>query len=226
MAIALSAMACGGVSSSASDSSFRSGADDAGADDDGADDPGADRDADTGDAESNDAPDSNVANEDPLVGQLCPGACAAAVEWDDRVQLAACLEQCAKEVTGDGYLIPEVAIQFFAFINADTNEDGQRCWRIKTFGDWQQSPWLPGGVEIEMEGPAANEICVERYGFCHDRDNVENVCWRIYYRYNHPLREKIRECLMAPCSPTWRFCIDDLQPEGQPWLAIPAWPVP
>lgn len=169
------------------------------------------------DASAEDAP----VMPDPLVDKLCPGACAAAAECDERVEVTDCLEQCAKEIVGEGYLIPEVATQLFEFINEDVNDDNLRCQRMRYWGYWMLDPWSGDGVEITMDDPAAIEPCVERYSFCMGQQNVENNCWAIYYRYNHPYRASILECLQAPCSATWSECVYNQVPKGQPWLAIP-----
>lgn len=164
--------------------------------------------------------DSSDAASDPLVEELCPGACAAAIECDERVEQAACLEQCAKEIAGDGYLIPEVALPLFEFINEDENEDELRCQRMLLFSYWKVDP-LKDGVEIEVQDPAALKACVERYDVCWTGKNSNALCWFEYYRYNHAYRAPILECVQAPCSMTWMDCINEHQPKGQPWLAIP-----
>lgn len=170
------------------------------------------------DAGTEDAPVTPEPN--PLIDKLCPGACAAAAECHEAVGVAACLEQCAKEITGEGYLIPEVAVQLFEFINEDKSEDELKCSRMKEFTYWRLRPWEEG-AEIEMKDPAALEPCIERMDLCLSPGENEAGCWLRYYRYNHPYRAPILECLEAPCSPTWRDCIREHQPQGQPWLTIP-----
>lgn len=158
---------------------------------------------------------------DLLVEKLCPGACDAAKECDAEIELNDCLEQCAKEIAGEGYLIPEVAIPFFGFVNEDDNLDGQRCDRMKRFDYWKWSSSQGEGLGFEVLEPATLESCVKPYSFCMGSDNVEAGCWFDYYRYNSAYRSPILECLQAPCSMTWRSCICERQVGGQPWLAIP-----
>lgn len=171
------------------------------------------------DAGADDAPVTPEPN--PLIGELCPGACAAAKECDDSVEQAACLEQCAKEIEGDGYLIPEVAVPLFEFINGDENEDELRCRRMGLFTYWSLDRWQGGGAEIEIQDRTALEPCIERMDLCWSPGQNEAGCWLRYYRYNHPYRAPILECLHASCSPTWMDCISEHQPKGQPWLTIP-----
>lgn len=171
------------------------------------------------DAGADDAPMTPEPN--PLIDKLCPGACAAAAECDERVETAACLEQCAKEVEGDGYLIPEVVVQLFEFINADKNEDGLRCQRMAEFTYWSLRPWEVEGAEIEVKAPSVLAYCIERMDLCWSPGGNEAGCWLRYYRYNDRYRAPILECLQAPCSSTWIDCVWNHEPKGQPWLTIP-----
>ncbi len=152
---------------------------------------------------------------------LCSEACARAVDCKG-ADVAACEAQCVKELTGEGYLIPELANDFF--LGLRDIEPGKECgYKFGIYWDkWAPSAEPKGKYDTLLEQNVLME-CFDAFRKCNGEvtpaDNKYD-CIVQYYRYNKDRREKIKPCFAEKC-PNKEYCAEPYQLLDQPWLDLP-----
>lgn len=152
---------------------------------------------------------------------LCEGACnriaACTGEITYTVDLPACTAQCVKEVTGEGSLIQEIAVQFYVGMKdsaegCDYPRDGLSPYWNSFYSEPEQIKKLKEYNEIILP-------CVEMLWDCYygEKDSYEPGCFRHYYRYNTERRQSIKECFAKPC-PDRNYCTGEQSPKSQIWI--------
>jgi hypothetical protein len=169
-----------------------------------------------------DGGDSGV---DQVVAELCPGACAALLRCEGTVDVPACESQCAKEVTGSGYLIEHLARRVFTEIR--DAEAGTECMYIQSlqpWGDWLEHKHDPDKYPLPIDNSDADvlESCVQVMFACEADESArwETHCFTNYYRYNRALRDDITKCFGSDyaCMDK-QLCISQKQIPQAPWIA-------
>jgi hypothetical protein len=161
---------------------------------------------------------------DPLVQELCPAACLTVQSCaPSTLELPACEAQCAMELGGTGYLIPEIARKYFQVLH-DQQADPE-CYYTAMFM-WEMNPADPGAYDAPVDDLVTFNECVSMGQACigGPLGYTEHGCFFSYYRYNVAYREAIRQCWdLCPSLPS--DCVCAKQPSaGKPWVTLPAPP--
>ncbi len=166
-----------------------------------------------------DAPGDAVA-----LNPLCVAACATVRTCYAQLEESACQHRCSVELTGTGYLIPEIATQYFQLL-AEAGSDPDCA--LTHFSHWRPDELNPDGFELVVEDQATLQECFDAMDFCVGSSSAatRDACFMLYYRYNTPYREKIRACFpyegyFEACMQQ-EECICQNQFEDQPWIAMP-----
>ena len=157
---------------------------------------------------------------DPLVAELCPAACATVKSCaGDAIDAGACEAQCAVELSGQGYLVREIAIDYFQSLrDAQTDPDCQAThWAA-----WRLDPARPDLYHLHVDDPAALDECVQAVDRCFDDvvQSFQETCFLIFYRYNLAHRDEVRACFAVPCA-QWSDCTCTATIAGEPWVTLP-----
>lgn len=154
---------------------------------------------------------------------LCPQACAALLACNDAFDAPACEAQCTKELTGTGFLIPEMANDYFSFIR-DAPSSTYQCSFLNTDFLWTKT-WSAGIATLaKYDSLKEQELiaqCTAVQVKC-DGETQQIVhkshCVLYYYIYNTPTRDEIKNCLAGKCIDL-QYCIGNNQLSTRPWLA-------
>jgi hypothetical protein len=158
-----------------------------------------------------------------LAAEVCPGACATAKTCMlDRLELAACEAQCALELAGSGYLVQEIAVQYFQSL-LDAGQDTDCEWT--RFGKWMLDPTNLPAYELTLAEPAVLSECVDVTYPCWGPpiEYHEEGCFMNLYRHNEARRNEVRTCFAVSCMELSE-CMCLKQPPGHPWIAVGADP--
>ncbi|MCU0654195.1 MAG: hypothetical protein MUF64_02540 [Polyangiaceae bacterium] len=153
---------------------------------------------------------------------LCQQACATVQTCDPKADTAACQAQCIKEVTGDGYLWPEVAVKYFEdFRDAKTDTDCRYTAFGKSWERWSPDTPPPDKFDKLLDQPTLLE-CMKYTEKCYAANfdiQRQYYCFNNQYAFNKDSRQKVRDCMLldAPCA-TRSSCITASLPQGEPWL--------
>lgn len=148
----------------------------------------------------------------------CVAACDVVRTCDTTLDVAACRTQCAKELGGQGYLIPEIANDVYQQLI--TAGDDPKCYYSKSDYGWllweKDSAFLDALAEQDLMAQ-----CVTASARCDGGNpNDRPGCLMSFYRYNSDRRAQIETCFDLPCSMTEpRSCFVSKQVGGHPWIA-------
>lgn len=154
---------------------------------------------------------------------VCPQACARLKTCNAEVDVEACSAQCQKEILGEGYLIPEMANDYFTLVR-DISEENV-CGFLVNETHWLDK-WKPfAKPENKFETLKEQDVfqpCVEAMTKCDGETPVpthESFCLFSFYKYNVSRREEIKPCFASKCLDL-NYCISQHQTGlWQPWLA-------
>jgi hypothetical protein len=160
-----------------------------------------------------------------LAAEICPKACATAKSCMQArlADVSACETQCAAEISGAGYLIPEIAVQFFEALH-DHDADPDCTWTL--FGAWRLDPLHPESFHLDLDEPALITECADSLHACYELPvpETQEACFLEYYRYNAVTRASIHDCWTEPCftqdGNVRADCLCAKQAIGQPWIAV------
>lgn len=162
-----------------------------------------------------------------LAPELCPAACATVKTCDSSLEQGACEAQCAKELAGTGYLIQEVAVEYFQLLH--DNPSDPQCY-YTNFGPWRVNVLHPEAFTIHVNELAVLNECVDVEVPCVNlpRQTLESGCFLGFYRFTEQQRSKVRACFThtvsaATCS-AMSDCFCNTTIPGSPWVTLP--PVP
>lgn len=141
------------------------------------------------------------------LAKLCADSCGLLKDCPNADMLG-CETQCLKEVTGTGYLIPEIALDFFKTLgeppqNIDPEyKEGRRCyWGESYWIKWSPASAPKGKYTTLQEQDVLNE-CANKFLQCDgetSKADHQASCLTDYYRYNVDRREKIKPCFALTC---------------------------
>jgi hypothetical protein len=142
------------------------------------------------------------------------------------VDPAACEKQCLLEVTGQGYLIPEIAIDFFTTLGGDpaavdpSYKDVHRCYWFSNYSSKWGASFPPKNKYATLKDQGVLKECVENRFKCNGESSKEThsyFCIIEYYKYNQWKREEIKPCYAMGC---WEMkgCVDGRQIPDHPWF--------
>ncbi len=158
------------------------------------------------------------------IDPVCVAACATVRTCYAELDEPACQRQCSIERTGGGYLIPEIATQYFQIL-ADAGSDPD-CAQTY-FGHWRLDVLNPSGYELVVDDQATLQECFDATVKCTGSGTEATLasCFMTYYRYNTPYREKIRACFpyqgsIEACVQQ-EECICGNQFQDHAWIAMP-----
>jgi hypothetical protein len=159
----------------------------------------------------------------PDIQAVCPGACETVRACEPTVDIAACETQCAKELSGDGYLIPYVALPVFKEIR-DTSD--YPCPMVYNTHAFQK---VAGEIPTDL---ALMDRCRNEMVRFSSEEPVAytELCFYGFYRYNTWLRDEILPCFSPSVEgKDLKGCMLDKGPTDNLWIAgapyPPAWPL-
>ena len=156
---------------------------------------------------------------DPNVERVCPGACETVRTCVAETDVNACEAQCAKELTGTGYLIPYLALPFFESLR-DTKPQ-YACVHLDGNDTWEKMHWEVTKDKDQFEECRAAMI---RYYGGDDNEGFSHYCYEGFYILNQPIRDTIRPCFATsvPANEI-RTCVESHDPRQRgappPWIA-------
>lgn len=152
---------------------------------------------------------------------LCTQACQVVLTCDSNADDEACKSQCNDELSGKGYLVPEIAKDYYQlFVNAGSDP---ACNYTKHQVAWQH--WTLDIANIDqLAEPAVLDECIDKYTERWGPPQLStnghrDFCFMGFYRYNLSTRNSIRECFSLQCDKDALGCIDGKYINGEPWLA-------
>jgi hypothetical protein len=155
---------------------------------------------------------------DPNVAKVCPGACETVRTCVAETDVNACEAQCAKELAGNGYLIPYVALPMFVALR-DTKPD-YACFNMSGGHIWEELQWSVTEDKDQFEECRAAMI---RFYGGDDNEGFSHYCYEVFYILNQPIRDTMRPCFdsSVPMDEI-RKCIEShypTKPSTTPWIA-------
>ncbi len=156
---------------------------------------------------------------------ICPEACGRLPACEEvPVNVESCVAQCQKELQGEGWLIPELANDFF--LSLKNVEPGEEC-HFYGGGKSYWRKWAPisepkGKYDTLLEQDVLME-CFDATFRCEKSEPASDrkaSCIMLYYRYNRPIREVLKSCFQLPC-PDPSSCLGNYTfnlPQSEPWL--------
>lgn len=143
----------------------------------------------------------------PDLAKLCADSCGLLKDCPNADTLG-CEAQCLKEVTGTGYLIPEIALDFFKTLGEPPQniepqyKEIHRCY-------WDKNYWIkwspasaPKGKYTNLKDQEVLNECADKRFQCDgeaSKADHQAYCLGEYYRYNTDRREKIKPCYALAC---------------------------
>lgn len=162
--------------------------------------------------------------DDASINPTCLSACATVKTCYYALDEAACQAQCTVELSGSGYLIPEIATAYFSRL-ADVGSDPD-CVETQ-FNHWRPDRLNPDSYELVVDDQATIQECYDATDKCigSSSDATLESCFMRYYRYNTAYREPIQACFaykgdIEACIQQ-SDCICQHQFEDAPWVAMP-----
>lgn len=143
---------------------------------------------------------------------VCPEACGRLASCEvSVVDIPVCEAQCKKELTGEGFLIPEMGNDFF--VSLKNAEPGQECsFLVGYYWDkWSPSSAPKGKYDKLLEQDVLME-CHDALSNCDKAtpsSDYKAQCIIMYYRYRKEKRQEIKPCFDLKC-PAPESCVTQI----------------
>jgi hypothetical protein len=153
---------------------------------------------------------------------LCQQACDR-VKNCGQVDLGACETQCGKELLGEGYLIQEIARDYF--LTLKDFKENECTYKMGAYWEkWGPNKGNSSKFDVLLEQDEF-QACMTHENKCDGETPLmarQADCMSGYYQWNKEIRAKLKPCYSIP------KCLDRIGclfegfpslPEQEPWLA-------